>query len=118
MTGYASSSTMRGYDIRQPLSLIWAGRATTVPMPISPHSALPVTSGEPCSRGSMPPKRQTQQHDENGRAVRAGVDIGGTKTHAVTIDSGGQPVQQFRLPLSLIHISEPTRLGMISYAVF
>src|SRR5678816_2134582 len=30
----------------------------------------------------------------------------------------GQPVAQTGLPLSLIHISEPTRLLSISYAVF
>src|SRR5450756_1764561 len=32
----------------------------------------------------------------------------------IWLDSGGQP----GIVLSLIHISEPTRLGMISYAVF
>src|SRR5450759_4578276 len=30
----------------------------------------------------------------------------------------GQPARVVALDLSLIHISEPTRLGMISYAVF
>src|SRR5450756_2785060 len=31
---------------------------------------------------------------------------------------GGRPGRRGHLVLSLIHISEPTRLGMISYAVF
>jgi len=41
---------------------------------------------------------QTRHHDQKGPAVRAGLDIGGTKTHAVLIDSRGAPVQQLRLP--------------------
>src|SRR5450756_2871816 len=37
--------------------------------------------------------------------------------HALGIAHGGDQPRAF-LDLSLIHISEPTRLGMISYAVF
>jgi predicted NBD/HSP70 family sugar kinase len=33
-----------------------------------------------------------------GCAVRVGLDIGGTKTHAVVIDQDGRPLQQVRLP--------------------
>src|SRR5450756_1580572 len=45
-----------------------------------------------------------------------------TDRHARLLDRGrrrlGAGPGCRRLPLSLIHISEPTRLGMISYAVF
>src|SRR5450756_3081171 len=37
---------------------------------------------------------------------------------ARTIDKAGADVIHIDMMLSLIHISEPTRLGMISYAVF
>ncbi len=51
-----------------------------------------------CVGGSTRSNMQVRQHDEKGCAVRAGVDIGGTKTLAVVIDSDCRPVQQLRLP--------------------
>src|SRR5450756_2400971 len=41
-----------------------------------------------------------------------------TKSTSVEGKVNSQPATLSRITLSLIHISEPTRLGMISYAVF
>src|SRR5450756_2865855 len=49
------------------------------------------------------------------------IGIGGAGTNAINrmVDSGVKGVEFIAVnTLSLIHISEPTRLGMISYAVF
>src|SRR5450759_21681 len=52
----------------------------------------------------------------------AGIEIAGTKTLTKTGNASGVVTFTVTLSaagtLSLIHISEPTRLGMISYAVF
>src|SRR5450759_3861011 len=41
-----------------------------------------------------------------------------TETYYKHVDAAIDHKPQFTMDLSLIHISEPTRLGMISYAVF
>src|SRR5450756_1524905 len=46
--------------------------------------------------------------------VNQGIFMGGDVRHVLHFASPASPPQY----LSLIHISEPTRLGMISYAVF
>src|SRR5665648_679762 len=57
----------------------------------------------------IPLNRQIAQWEMNGLEVNAGTIIGCFKALMVFLTP---------LYLSLIHISEPTRLGMISYAVF
>src|SRR5450759_1570954 len=73
---------------------------------------------------AAPTQRRTGRHRNVGAAKRpaAQVRIRGavSRRHGALPQGapgagGGRPAE---LPLSLIHISEPTRLGMISYAVF
>src|SRR5450756_3034820 len=47
-----------------------------------------------------------------------GCERGGEEQQEQADRTAGRPREPARLRLSLIHISEPTRLGMISYAVF
>src|SRR5665648_1113149 len=62
-----------------------------------------------------------------GDTIKAGADLGVPLVGMTLLDENGYFFQkldgagnQIEMPvhLSLIHISEPTRLGMISYAVF
>ena len=48
----------------------------------------------------------------------AALDQGTTSTRVLVASQDGSADIQLALPLSLIHISEPTRQAEISYAVF
>src|SRR5450759_764198 len=56
------------------------------------------------------PTQAAEKLSRAGRVLLSGI---GTSYHAAIVGE-----YLLRLVLSLIHISEPTRLGMISYAVF
>src|SRR5659263_617262 len=69
------------------------------------------------------------QRRRTGRAPASGLDAGqwgrGRTCSSASVslpstspEAADSPVRPGPRPLSLIHISEPTRLGMISYAVF
>src|SRR5450756_695247 len=53
-----------------------------------------------------------------GYGFPAAMGVQLAKPDAIVIDIAGDGSIQMNIHLSLIHISEPTRLGMISYAVF
>src|SRR5428012_13851 len=64
------------------------------------------------------PPRSTQSRSSAASDVYKRQTEGSQLTYTMTITNDGASAASGVSVLSLIHISEPTRLGMISYAVF
>src|SRR5450756_735805 len=116
----AASAQAQGTPAAAQATLVLPGTAAQTAAPtIAPDKRTPAPA--PAADGSRPIAQipPAQRADRFSGPAPMTI-VTGTKYLATIVTSKGNIVAELYpdTPLSLIHISEPTRLGMISYAVF